>query len=90
MTSKLYEIEAKGDLKPETSPNSTCKTWHLISALYFTESAKAAQSAFEKSYAGEYSEIVGVKELKPDHPTYKAYMESNPGLLGGVPSESRA
>lgn len=78
MTKKLYEVSAKGERIPEASPNSTCKTWRLITALYHTTSVNAAETQFKKDYAGEYIELLpGTKEVPESHPIYKQFMELN-------------
>ena len=84
MTKKLYEVCAKGDRIPEASPNSTCKTWRLITALYYTTSARAAEFMFEEDYIGEYIELLpGTKEIPESHLIYKQFMELNPITTGG-------
>lgn len=73
MTTNLYEVSAKGDRIPEPSPNSTCKTWKLLTALIEAETAVKAVDAFKVMYAGEYTEILQAVNIVPADPLYAAF-----------------
>lgn len=69
---RLYECSAKGELIPEASPNSTCKTWRLITALIRANTAAEAEALFKQQYGDDCTEFLDAKIVPEDSPLYKA------------------